>query len=99
MPARPPARPAGHTEGATPLPILRGYKAAQGQYKAAKSHIWDNLLLWIGGSTAVGVIALLNQWGTLAAVCFMFVGILVMVVAEKGIVLTHEPAVEGHQPT
>jgi hypothetical protein len=29
----------------------------------------------------------------------MFVGILVMVVAEKGIVLTHEPAVEGHQPT
>jgi hypothetical protein len=81
------------------MPILRTYKAAKGQYKTAKGHIWDNLLLWIGGSMAVGAIALLVRWGTLAAVSFMLVGLLVMVAAEKGIVLTHEPPVEDDQTT
>jgi hypothetical protein len=81
------------------MPILRTYKAAMGQYKAAKSHIWDNLLIWIGAATAVGLLALVVRWGTLAAVCFMLVGLLVMVVAEKGIVLTHEPTVEDDQAT
>ena len=70
-----------------------------GQYKAAKSHIWDNLLIWIGAATAVGLLALVVRWGTPAAVCFMLVGLLVMVVAEKGIVLTHEPTVEDDQAT
>ena len=82
------------------MPILRTYKAAKGQYKAAKSHIWDNLLLWLGACTAVGLLALLVRWGTLAAISFMLVGLLVMMVAEKGIVLTHdEPAVEDDQAT
>jgi hypothetical protein len=82
------------------MPILRTYKAAMGQYKTAKGHIWDNLLLWLGGSTAVGLLALLLRWGTLAAVCFMLAGILLMMITEKGIVLTHdEPAIEDGQPT
>jgi hypothetical protein len=81
------------------MPILRTYKAAMGQYKTAKGHIWDNLLLWLGGSTAVGLLALLLRWGTLAAVCFMLAGILLMMISEKGIVLTPEPAVEDDQPT
>ena len=82
------------------MPILRTYKAAMGQYKAAKGHIWDNLLLWLGGATAAGLLALLLRWGTPAAFCFMFAGILVMMIAEKGIVLTHdEPAVEDDQTT
>ena len=94
-----PARPAGHTDGAVPMPILRTYKAAKGQYKAAKGHIWDNLLLWLGACTAVGLVALLVRWGTLAAICFMMVGLLVMMISEKGTVLTHEPAAEDDQPT
>ena len=36
---------------------------------------------------------------TLAAVGFMLVGILVMVAAEKGVVLTHGPPVEDDQTT
>ncbi len=82
------------------MPILRTYKAAKGQYKATKGHIWDNLLLWLGGSTAVGLLALLMRWGTLAAFCFMPVGLLVMMINEKGTVLTHdEPTFEDDQPT
>ena len=82
------------------MPILRTYKAARGQYKAAKSHIWDNLLIWIGAATAVGLLALVVRWGTLAAISFMLVGLLVMMISEKGIVLTHdEPAVEDDQTT
>ena len=74
------------------MPILRTYAAATG-------HVGDNLLLWLGASTAVGVLALLIQWGTLAALSFMFVGLLMMMISEKGTVLTHEPAVEDDQPT
>ncbi len=41
-----------------------------------------------------------GRWGTLAAISFMLVGLLVMMISEKGIVLTHEePAVEDDQPT
>jgi hypothetical protein len=69
------------------MPMRRGYAAAKG-------HIWDNLLIWIGALTAAGVLAVVMRWGTTAAVCFMLVGILVMMVAEKGIVLTHEPLAE-----
>jgi hypothetical protein len=40
------------------------------------------------------------RWGTLAAVCFMLVGLLVMMISEKGIVLTHdEPTFEDDQTT
>ncbi len=82
------------------MPVRWAKREAKRHVATATSHIWDNLLLWIGGSMAVGVIALLMRWGTLAPVCFMFVGILVMMVAEKGIVLTHdEPAVEDDQTT
>ena len=82
------------------MPIMRGYRAAKGQYKAARGHIWDNLLLWLGGSAAVGLLALLMRWGTLAAFCFMFAGLMVMMISEKGIILTHdEPTFEDDQPT
>ena len=73
-----------HADGAAPLPSLRGYRAAKG-------HVWDNLLLWVGAFAAAGALAAAMRWGTAAAVCAMLVGILVMMVAEKGIVLTREP--------
>ncbi len=59
-------------------------------YAAAKGHVWDNLLLWIGVFAVIGVLTLAVHWGALAALSFMLVGIFVMVASEKGFVLTHE---------
>jgi hypothetical protein len=54
---------------------------------------------WSTAKPAAGVLAVVVRWGTTAAVCFMLVGILVMMVAENGVVVTHEPAVEDDRPT
>ena len=66
------------------MPWRRGYRAAKG-------HVWDTLLLWVGAFAAAGALAAAMRWGTAAAVCLMPTGIPVMMVAEKGTVPAREP--------
>ena len=74
---------------------IAAYRIGSGH---AGAHISRNLLLWIAACAAVGVVAILIGWGTVAAIAAMLGGILIMMWAEEGRVPADEQDEDGYVP-